>query len=178
MSLTLYLSRKPRVLIRPFTQSLRDDDLAYLMAINTKDLHKICGKLREDRFLTVYVSHVAKLCHYFVICSLWLTKADTPGRNCARVTRVPAIAHGTISTTDIPSMLSSGEFTPSIRKFRARRCQRTRKRNTSATFARPSGLQWKSWTALGRTASCVIGVTILSHSRQTELPLAMSSPLG
>lgn len=24
------------------------------MAINTKDLHKICGKLREDRFLTVY----------------------------------------------------------------------------------------------------------------------------
>jgi transcription initiation factor TFIIE subunit alpha len=34
--------------------SLRDDDLAYLMAINTKDLHKICGKLREDRFLTVY----------------------------------------------------------------------------------------------------------------------------
>jgi transcription initiation factor TFIIE subunit alpha len=35
---------------------LRDDDLAYLMAINTKDLHKICGKLREDRFLTVYAS--------------------------------------------------------------------------------------------------------------------------
>lgn len=34
---------------------LRDDDLAYLMAINTKDLHKICGKLREDRFLTVFV---------------------------------------------------------------------------------------------------------------------------
>ncbi|EFY87463.1 transcription factor spTFIIE alpha subunit [Metarhizium acridum CQMa 102] len=33
---------------------LRDDDLAYLMAINTKDLHKICGKLREDRFLTVH----------------------------------------------------------------------------------------------------------------------------
>jgi len=27
------------------------------MAINTKDLHKICGKLREDRFLAVYVSH-------------------------------------------------------------------------------------------------------------------------
>lgn len=34
---------------------LRDDDLAYLMSINTKDLHKICGKLREDRFLTVLV---------------------------------------------------------------------------------------------------------------------------
>ncbi|KAH8174274.1 TFIIE alpha subunit domain-containing protein [Sarocladium implicatum] len=33
---------------------LRDDDLAYLMSINTKDLHKICGKLREDRLLTVY----------------------------------------------------------------------------------------------------------------------------
>ncbi|KAM3439667.1 hypothetical protein NHJ13734_003607 [Beauveria thailandica] len=33
---------------------LRDDDLAYLMATNPKDLHKICGKLREDRFLTVH----------------------------------------------------------------------------------------------------------------------------
>ncbi|CAI6084745.1 unnamed protein product [Clonostachys chloroleuca] len=35
-------------------ETLRDDDLAYLMSINTKDLHKICGKLREDRFLTVH----------------------------------------------------------------------------------------------------------------------------
>ncbi|PHH70647.1 hypothetical protein CDD83_5395 [Cordyceps sp. RAO-2017] len=35
-------------------EALRDDDLAYLMAINTKDLHKICGKLREDRFLSVH----------------------------------------------------------------------------------------------------------------------------
>lgn len=35
------------------SDSLRDDDLAYLMATNPKDLHKICGKLREDRFLTV-----------------------------------------------------------------------------------------------------------------------------
>ncbi|KJK76179.1 hypothetical protein H634G_08585 [Metarhizium anisopliae BRIP 53293] len=35
-------------------EALRDDDLAYLMAINTKDLHKICGKLREDGFLTVH----------------------------------------------------------------------------------------------------------------------------
>lgn len=36
--------------------SLRDDDLAYLMSGNTKDIHKICGKLREDRFITVSVS--------------------------------------------------------------------------------------------------------------------------
>ncbi|KAF4989552.1 hypothetical protein FGRMN_9058 [Fusarium graminum] len=35
-------------------EALRDDDLAYLMSINTKDLHKICGKLREDRFLVVH----------------------------------------------------------------------------------------------------------------------------
>ncbi|RDA89048.1 hypothetical protein CP533_6200 [Ophiocordyceps camponoti-saundersi (nom. inval.)] len=35
-------------------EALRDDDLAYLMAMNTKDLHKICGKLREDRFLAVH----------------------------------------------------------------------------------------------------------------------------
>jgi transcription initiation factor TFIIE subunit alpha len=33
--------------------ALRDDDLAYLMAQNTKDLHKICGRLREDRFIQV-----------------------------------------------------------------------------------------------------------------------------
>ncbi|KAJ3499140.1 hypothetical protein NLG97_g557 [Lecanicillium saksenae] len=35
-------------------EALRDDDLAYLMSTNPKDLHKICGKLREDRFLTVH----------------------------------------------------------------------------------------------------------------------------
>ncbi|KAK0392141.1 hypothetical protein NLU13_1639 [Sarocladium strictum] len=35
-------------------ETLRDDDLAYLMSINTKDLHKICGKLREHRLLTVH----------------------------------------------------------------------------------------------------------------------------
>lgn len=34
--------------------SLRDDDLSYLMQVNNKDLHKICGKLREDRFLVTY----------------------------------------------------------------------------------------------------------------------------
>lgn len=34
--------------------ALRDDDLSYLMAQNTKDLHKICGKLREDRFIQVH----------------------------------------------------------------------------------------------------------------------------
>lgn len=39
--------------------SLRDDDLAYLMSMNTKDLHKLCGRLREDRFLEVYVASKA-----------------------------------------------------------------------------------------------------------------------
>lgn len=34
--------------------ALRDDDMAYLMGMNTKDLHKLCGKLREDRFLAVH----------------------------------------------------------------------------------------------------------------------------
>ena len=33
--------------------SLRDDDMAYLMSMNTKELHKLCGKLKEDRFLAV-----------------------------------------------------------------------------------------------------------------------------
>lgn len=35
--------------------SLRDDDLAYLMNITTKELHKLCGKMKEARFLAVYV---------------------------------------------------------------------------------------------------------------------------
>ncbi|KAI9742653.1 MAG: hypothetical protein M1818_003794 [Claussenomyces sp. TS43310] len=35
--------------------ALRDDDLAHLMgSMNTKELHKLCGKLREDRFLAVH----------------------------------------------------------------------------------------------------------------------------
>ncbi|KAB5563225.1 hypothetical protein GE09DRAFT_1111481 [Coniochaeta sp. 2T2.1] len=33
--------------------ALRDDDLAYLVGMNTKDLHKICAKLKEDRLLEV-----------------------------------------------------------------------------------------------------------------------------
>jgi transcription initiation factor IIE alpha subunit len=33
--------------------SLRDDDMAYLMGMNTKELHKLCGRLKEDRFLAV-----------------------------------------------------------------------------------------------------------------------------
>jgi transcription initiation factor IIE alpha subunit len=36
------------------TDRLRDDDMAHLMGMNTKELHKLCGKLREDRFLAVY----------------------------------------------------------------------------------------------------------------------------
>ncbi len=40
----------------PKSHSLRDDDLAYLMGFgnNTKELHKLAGKLREGRFLNVY----------------------------------------------------------------------------------------------------------------------------
>lgn len=34
--------------------ALRDDDMAYLMGMNTKELHKLCGRLREDRFLAVH----------------------------------------------------------------------------------------------------------------------------
>lgn len=35
------------------TNRLRDDDMAYLMGMNTKELHKLCGRLKEDRFLAV-----------------------------------------------------------------------------------------------------------------------------
>ncbi|SZF00933.1 unnamed protein product [Blumeria hordei] len=34
--------------------AIRDDDLAYLMGINLKELHKLCGRLNEDRFLAVH----------------------------------------------------------------------------------------------------------------------------
>ncbi|KAG9242727.1 hypothetical protein BJ878DRAFT_409345, partial [Calycina marina] len=34
--------------------ALRDDDMAVLMGMNTKDLHKLCGRLKEDRFLAVH----------------------------------------------------------------------------------------------------------------------------
>ncbi|KAI8627745.1 hypothetical protein F5Y19DRAFT_477284 [Xylariaceae sp. FL1651] len=35
--------------------ALRDDDLSYLMSMNLKDLHRICAKLRDERFLQVHV---------------------------------------------------------------------------------------------------------------------------
>ena len=34
--------------------ALRDDDLAYLMKMNLKDLHKLCAALRDSRFLVVH----------------------------------------------------------------------------------------------------------------------------
>ncbi|KAG0647780.1 Transcription initiation factor IIE subunit alpha [Hyphodiscus hymeniophilus] len=34
--------------------ALRDDDMAYLMGMHTKELHKLCGRLREDRFLATH----------------------------------------------------------------------------------------------------------------------------
>ncbi|RKF59543.1 Transcription initiation factor IIE subunit alpha [Erysiphe neolycopersici] len=34
--------------------ALRDDDLAYLMGMNLKELHKLCGRLNEDRFIAVH----------------------------------------------------------------------------------------------------------------------------
>ncbi|KAI1469979.1 uncharacterized protein F4812DRAFT_308850 [Daldinia caldariorum] len=35
--------------------TLRDNDLSYLMHLNTKDLHRICGKLREDHLLQIHL---------------------------------------------------------------------------------------------------------------------------
>ena len=34
--------------------TLRDDDLSFLMSMNLKDLHKLCGRMREDRFIAQY----------------------------------------------------------------------------------------------------------------------------
>jgi hypothetical protein len=36
--------------------SLRDEDMVYLMGMQSKELHKLCGRLREDRFLAVYAT--------------------------------------------------------------------------------------------------------------------------
>ncbi|KAI9679595.1 MAG: hypothetical protein M1829_001557 [Trizodia sp. TS-e1964] len=33
---------------------LRDDEMAYLLGMQTKELHKLCGKLKEDRLLAVH----------------------------------------------------------------------------------------------------------------------------
>ncbi|KAH6669103.1 transcription initiation factor IIE subunit alpha [Plectosphaerella plurivora] len=35
--------------------ALKDEDLRYMLGMNTKEVHKLCGKLREDRFLTSHV---------------------------------------------------------------------------------------------------------------------------
>ncbi|KAJ9142730.1 Transcription initiation factor iie subunit alpha [Pleurostoma richardsiae] len=35
-------------------QCLRDDELSYLISMNTKDLHKLCAALRDARFLVVH----------------------------------------------------------------------------------------------------------------------------
>ncbi|KAF1854357.1 hypothetical protein Lal_00015445 [Lupinus albus] len=53
LKLFLYLVLAYESYHRQCLARLRDDDLAYLMSTNTKELHKICGKLREDRFLVV-----------------------------------------------------------------------------------------------------------------------------
>jgi hypothetical protein len=46
--------------------SLRDDDMAYLMSMNTKELHKLCGRLKEDRFLAVYVSSIQRAADFLI----------------------------------------------------------------------------------------------------------------
>ncbi|KAI0135298.1 hypothetical protein F4814DRAFT_400502 [Daldinia grandis] len=35
--------------------TLRDDDLSYLVHLNGKDLHKVCGKLKEDHLLQIHM---------------------------------------------------------------------------------------------------------------------------
>jgi hypothetical protein len=42
--------------------------MAYLMGMNTKELHKLCGRLKEDRFLAVYVADL-----FLELPQYWLT---------------------------------------------------------------------------------------------------------
>ncbi|EPS38185.1 hypothetical protein H072_7969 [Dactylellina haptotyla CBS 200.50] len=40
--------------------ALRDDDLAHLLGTQTKELHKLCGKLKEDRMVNVHTRQELK----------------------------------------------------------------------------------------------------------------------
>ncbi|KAF3906449.1 hypothetical protein ABW20_dc0105802 [Dactylellina cionopaga] len=40
--------------------ALRDDDLAHLLGTQTKELHKLCGKLKEDRMVNVHTRQETK----------------------------------------------------------------------------------------------------------------------
>jgi transcription initiation factor TFIIE subunit alpha len=54
--------------------ALRDDELAYLMKMNLKDLHRLCASLRDARFLTVHTrpesqdgkTRAVNRTHYFI----------------------------------------------------------------------------------------------------------------
>ncbi len=40
---------------------LPNEDLAHLLGMQQKDLRKLCGKLKEDRLLTVYAHNLSLL---------------------------------------------------------------------------------------------------------------------
>ena len=85
--------------------SLRDDDLAYLMGMNTKELHKLCGRLKEDRFLEVYV-HSA-MCVVIMLNNIAILE---PNRR--RTDSLDqSIGVTTILIIGQALMLSNGEFT-------------------------------------------------------------------
>jgi transcription initiation factor TFIIE subunit alpha len=51
-----YLSLPPLVVGCTDWNRVRDDELARLLGLVTKDVHKLCGKLKEDRMLSVLAS--------------------------------------------------------------------------------------------------------------------------
>jgi transcription initiation factor TFIIE subunit alpha len=53
--------------------SLRDDDLAHLLGMQTKELHKLCGKLKEDRMIAVCVNQ-----NSMAETNLWNNFSQTP----------------------------------------------------------------------------------------------------
>lgn len=69
--------------------ALRDDDLAHLLGMQTKELRKLCGYLEEVRLLAVYVSYpLLKSDHRFVGSRRSDTTA-TIGRNSEKAPPVP-----------------------------------------------------------------------------------------
>jgi len=46
--------------------ALRDDELAKLLGLVTKDVHKLCGKLKEDRMLAVYFSSLLRAMEEYI----------------------------------------------------------------------------------------------------------------
>lgn len=94
--------------------ALVNEDLARLLGMQQKDLRKLCGKLKEDRLLAVYV-HLKSSMKRVKIAAYGCIELDTPARRSARASNDQSTRITTGSTTMRPSMLSNTEFFISLK---------------------------------------------------------------